>query len=414
MLTIVFEDAAADTLGVLVAARPACDLTIGSMSLVEAAGRFGGVRRAVRPHLAAHLATLAGCRAPVWGGPIEPAAPPGASSAADGLLLAVNARVVPDRDNLAAIRRLVDAGRRAAIRCHGAIAAAVLQRGVDPVDRVAALADGPALAATLESLDLPTAEGELGMLVDPHDVVAAHERSLEASLVLRLDAGGFREVQRGLYVADGATVAEPVAVRSGPVVVAAHAEIGPFTCLDGPIWIGPSARVNPHSWIRAGSSIGRECRVGGEMEASVMEAWSNKPHHGFLGHSHLGSWVNLAAGTTTSNLKATYGPIRLHGVNPDGTRLTTHTGRQFLGALVADFVRSGVNAAIPCGARIGAAATVGSAVPEQVVTFTNQLVGGENGSRSSPAQAATVLERMMVRRGLAIHEADRALLEAIA
>jgi hypothetical protein len=60
------------------------------------------------------------------------------------------------------------------------------------------------------------------------------------------------------------------------------------------------------------------------------------------------------------------------------------------------------------------AATVGGTVPEQVVAFTNQLVGGEAGTRSSPAQAATVLERMMARRGMEILDADRDLLEALA
>jgi glucose-1-phosphate thymidylyltransferase len=198
------------------------------------------------------------------------------------------------------------------------------------------------------------------------------------------------------------------------VVVADGAEIGPFVCLDGPIWIGPRARVNPHAWIRAGTSLGLECRAGGEIEATVMEPYANKPHEGFLGHSHVGSWVNLAAGTITSNLKATYGPVRLHGSRPDGGRLTTHTGRQFLGGLIGDLVKSGINSSIPCGCRIGMAATVGGTVPEQVVAFTNQLIGGEAGTRSTPAQVATVLERMMARRNVTMLDADRGLLEAIA
>jgi glucose-1-phosphate thymidylyltransferase len=91
----------------------------------------------------------------------------------------------------------------------------------------------------------------------------------------------------------------------------------------------------------------------GEVEATVMEPFSNKPHDGFLGHSHIGSWVNLAAGTITSNLKATYGPIRLHTPAADGSRMTIHTGRQFLGALVGDFVKSSFNTTLPCGAWIG-------------------------------------------------------------
>jgi glucose-1-phosphate thymidylyltransferase len=225
-----------------------------------------------------------------------------------------------------------------------------------------------------------------------------------------LDTGRFRETKPGLFVADGASVADQVVVRQGPVVVAAGAEIGPFVCLDGPAFIGSGARVNPHAWIRAVTALGMACRAGGEIEATIMEPFSNKPHDGFLGHSHVGSWVNLAAGTITSNLKATYGPIRLHMMLPDGSRETIHTGRQFLGAMIGDFAKTAINASIPCGARIGVAATVGGAVPETVTAFSNTLVNG----RSTAEQAATILERMMARRGLEIMPADRELLEELA
>ena len=339
--------------------------------------------------------------------------PPPASRHGE-VLLVVNARVVPDRDNLATLRMLVDAGRRCVVRSGTAIAAAVLHRDSDPVDHEHLPTNGPAACQMLEALELPEAGAALHMLNEPHDVVSAHEQALAGSLSMRIDSGNFREVLPGLFAAETSRIADQVIVRQGPVVVAEGAEIGPFVCLDGPVWIGPGARVNPHAWIRAGTAIGRECRVGGEVEATVMESFSNKPHDGFLGHSHIGSWVNLAAGTITSNLKATYGPVRLHGLGPDGSRLTIHTGRQFLGAMIGDFVKSGINSSIPCGARIGMAATVGGAVPEQVVAFTNQLIGGEAGTRSTPAQVATVLERMMARRGLSMLDADRGLLEALA
>lgn len=414
MLTIVFEDRTADTLGVLAAARPICDLTIGTLTLVEALGRFGTVRRAPRPHLASYLAALDDRRIAVWGGHADTGTVPPPASRHGEVLLVVNARVVPDRDNLATLRMLVDAGRRCVVRSGTAIAAAVLHRDSDPVDHEHLPTDGPAACQMLEALELPEAGAALHMLNEPHDVVSAHEQALAGSLSMRIDSGNFREVLPGLFAAETSRIADQVIVRQGPVVVAEGAEIGPFVCLDGPVWIGPGARVNPHAWIRAGTAIGRECRVGGEVEATVMESFSNKPHDGFLGHSHIGSWVNLAAGTITSNLKATYGPVRLHGLGPDGSRLTIHTGRQFLGAMIGDFVKSGINSSIPCGARIGMAATVGGAVPEQVVAFTNQLIGGEAGTRSTPAQVATVLERMMARRGLSMLDADRGLLEALA
>jgi len=421
MNTIVFEDDAVDRLAPLTTARPACDLTIGCMTLIEALSSFGAVHRAPRPFLAAYLAALAGGREAFWGAPsLAPAAAPPVSTHGAAVLV-VNARVVPSRDNLAALRGLLAAGRRAVVRCGGTIAAALLHVDAagegpdrDAIDRILTSGGSTAPVAVLSALGLAEADSALDMLVGLADVLDAHERSLEEALAAHLDSGRFREVRPGLHVADGARVAEQVVVRRGPVLVAAGADIGPFTCLDGPVWIGPRARVNPQAWLRAGTALSRECRAGGEVEATVLEPFSNKPHDGFLGHSHVGSWTNLAAGTITGNLKTTYGPVRLHTPLPVGGRDTIHTGRQFFGALIGEFVKVSINTSLPCGARIGPAATVGGDVPETVPAFHNMLVGGPGGSRSTPEQAATILERMMARRGMASLPADRALLDDLA
>jgi glucose-1-phosphate thymidylyltransferase len=413
MNVLVFEDSRVDRLGVLTAARPACDLMIGASSLHDALAHLGHVQRVVRPHLARHIAGLAGRRITLWGGATPPVAPEPPASSHGATALVVNARVVPSRRNIKSLRNLVEAGHRGAVREGDTIAAAVLHLAADGggEDRAAwnSLRDTGSLAA-LEALPLEGLDGFLDLLHDPHDVLSTHEQAIEGALAMRLDSGRFREPKPGLFVADGASVAEQVVVRHGPVVVETGAEISPFVCLDGPAFIGPGARVNPHSWIRAATALGMACRAGGEIEATIMEPFSNKPHDGFLGHSHVGSWVNLAAGTITSNLKATYGPIRLHTMLPDGSRETIHTGRQFLGAMIGDFAKTAINASIPCGARIGVAATVGGAVPEAVTAFSNTLVNG----RSTAEQAATILERMMARRGLEIMPADRELLEELA
>jgi hypothetical protein len=120
--------------------------------------------------------------------------------------------------------------------------------------------------------------------------------------------------------------------------------------------------------------------------------------------------VNFAAGTVTSNLKATYGTVRLHELRSDGSRATIETGRQFFGALIGDLVKTAINASIPCGARIGLAATVQGTVADLVPAFTNEILGG----RSSADQVATVLERTMARRGLELLAADRELLATLA
>ena len=409
MDVIIFEDRAVERLGLLTAARPACDLLIGATTLTEALARFGPVRRLLRPQLARHVAALAGRRTAVWGSEFLELPPSPAASTHGSLVLLVNARVAPSRENIGLLRSLVESGRRGLVPSASGVAAAILHAPAAPlaID-----------AGSIESLlaDQPSPErldAAIEMVALPHEVLSAHERAIEGALAMQIDTGRFRELRGGLFVAAGAQVADGVVVRQGPVVVDADAEIGPFVCLDGPIWIGRGARVNPHAWIRAGTAVGRHCRVGGELEATVLEPFSNKAHGGFVGHSHVGSWVNIAAGTITSNLKATYGPVRLHDIRPDGSRETTHTDRQFMGTLVGDFARTGINASIPCGARIGVASTVGGAVPEQVAAFTNLLVGSPPGTRTTAEQAAIVLGRMMDRRGLALAEADRDLLESL-
>ena len=415
MIVVVFEDQAVRQLGVVAAARPACDLTIGSQTLFEALQHFGSVRRCVRPHLAGHLAALAGRRCAIWGGAADAAGDAPAASRHGSLALLVNARVIPSRENLFALRSLVEHGRRAIVHVDGAVAAAVLHCSADGQGPDRRLLDqlldhGPAVLGELDTLALPQADVGITLLGAIHDIITAHEQAIEGSLAMKIDSGAYRELRPGLFVAADARVDDFVAVRRGPVVVEAAAEVGPFVCLDGPVWIGPAARVNPHAWLRGGTAVGRACRVGGEVEASVLEPFSNKAHGGFVGHSHVGSWSNLAAGTITSNLKATYGPVRLHDSLPDGGRTTLHTGRQFLGALVGDFVKTAINTALPCGCRIGPAAAIGGIAPDVVPAFRTTLLGPTSDT-STPAQAATILERMMARRGMPILDADRALLE---
>lgn len=412
MQVIVFEDTGVERLGVLAAARPACDLTVGGQTLCEALAHIGSVRRVVRPHLARHLEAIADSRVTLWGVLVPSPSEEPLVSWHGAITVVVNARVVPSRATVIALRSLVEAGHRGIVLDGEAIAAAMLHRTVDgtgPDDAALRHLVETGSTAAIESLGLDRLDCSLELLRGPHDPVVAHEWAIGGVLAMLIDSGRFREVRPGLFAAEGARIADTVVVRHGPVVVDVGAEIAPFVCLDGPAFIGRDARVNPHAWIREATVIGASCRAGGEITATVMEPFSNKAHEGFLGHSHVGSWVNLAAGTITSNLKASYGSIRLH--DPDAT---IDTGRQFLGALVGDLAKSSIHTSIPCGARIGVAATVGGIVPDVVPAFHNQLLGGPEGSLTTAEQAATMLERMMARRGLAMLPADRRFLEDLA
>lgn len=411
MQVIVFEDAGVERLWPLTTLRPACDLTIGAQTLCQTLAHIGSVHRVVRPALARHLAAIADSRVTLWGVLTVPPVDEPLMSRHGALTVIVNARVVPSRATVVAIRSLVEAGHRGIVLDGNTIAAAILHRTADGAgadDRaLCQLVDTGSIDA-IASLGLDPLDCGLELLREPHDLVTAHEWAMPGHLAMLIDSGRYHELRPGLFVAADVTVSDPIVVRRGPVVVESGASISPFVCLDGPAFIGAGARINPHAWIRESTAISHECRVGGEIEASVMEPFSNKPHDGYLGHSHLGSWVNLAAGTITGNLKVSYGTVRLrHSTG------MVDTGRQFLGAFLGDLAKTAVNASLPCGAGIGAGATVGGSVPETVPAFHNQLVGGPEGSLTTATQAATVLERMMARRGLTLVTADRDLLEDV-
>jgi UDP-N-acetylglucosamine diphosphorylase/glucosamine-1-phosphate N-acetyltransferase len=151
--------------------------------------------------------------------------------------------------------------------------------------------------------------------------------------------------------------------RQGAVVLTEGVEVRSGTRLEGPLFAGRHTRLLGGQ-IRH-SSFGPECRVHGEMATSVMLGYGNKSHDGFVGHSVIGQWVNLGAGTITSNLKNTYGPVRLEG--PTGR---IETGRSFLGSLIADHAKLGIGTLLSTGTLVGAGAHLtGNPVPHWVAPF---------------------------------------------
>jgi NDP-sugar pyrophosphorylase family protein len=151
--------------------------------------------------------------------------------------------------------------------------------------------------------------------------------------------------------------------------IEAGAEVEVCAVLDargGPIYIGKGAIIKPQSYLRGPLSIGEGCRIGGEVTHSIILDYTNKAHYGFIGHSYIGSWVNLGAGTTNSNLKNNYGSVK---VSLKGREI--NTGMQFLGCLIGDHVKTGIGTLISTGAVIGVGANVfgGKLAPKAIPDF---------------------------------------------
>ncbi len=126
---------------------------------------------------------------------------------------------------------------------------------------------------------------------------------------------------------------------NGPILIDQGATIRPGAVLIGPCAVLASATVLDHATIRAGTVIGPSCKVAGEVSGTIFQGHSNKSHDGFVGDSCIGEWVNLGAGTTTSNLLNTYAEV-LAKATPDGKH--ERTGQQFLGAILGDHVKTAI------------------------------------------------------------------------
>ena len=195
-----------------------------------------------------------------------------------------------------------------------------------------------------------------------------------------------------VYVAPSA-VLEPFTVvdaTAGPVLVERDTIVQAFTRLAGPCAIGASCVVTADRI--GGSAIGPQCRVHGELSASILLGHANKAHAGFVGHSVLGRWVNLGAGTTTSNLRHSYGPVPLW--TPGGRR---SSGLQFLGSFLGDHVKTGIGLCLQTGTVIGAGSSLHGAMPPSVVP-PFRWGGGVPYEAHAPAAFVATAERAMARR----------------
>jgi UDP-N-acetylglucosamine diphosphorylase/glucosamine-1-phosphate N-acetyltransferase len=180
---------------------------------------------------------------------------------------------------------------------------------------------------------------------------------------------------------------------SGPVIIDREATIGAFSRLEGPCCIGPQTHVYGAK-IRAGTTLGPQCRIGGEIEASIVHGHTNKYHDGFLGHSYLGEWINLGAGTQNSDLRNDYGPVT---VVVDGRPVPT--GHSKVGCFVGDHTKMGLGTLLNTGTNIGVFCNVlpaGSFAPKYVPSFCSWWTGVLSDRVELPKlfdTAAKVMER---------------------
>ena len=152
-------------------------------------------------------------------------------------------------------------------------------------------------------------------------------------------------------------------------------------------------------------AVGQTTKIGGEVEASIIEPYSNKQHHGFLGHSYLGSWVNLGAGTCNSDLKNTYG-----NVNVEYRGRKVATGMQFVGTIIGDYSKTAINTGIFTGKTIGVGSMVYGFVTTNVPSFVNYARLFSQVSEAPVEVLVATQRRMFERRSVTQRPCDIQLL----
>ena len=195
--------------------------------------------------------------------------------------------------------------------------------------------------------------------------------------------------------------------ETGPVYIDKNATIMEGAMIRGPFYIGENSTVKMGAKIYGATSIGNDCKVGGEINNSIFQAYSNKAHDGFLGNAVIGEWCNIGADSNNSNLKNNYLPVKVW--NYEQNRFVD-TGSQFCGLFMGDHSKTGINTMFNTGTVVGVSANIfGPGFPR---TFIPSFAwGGNHGFTSFKINKAfETAEAMMKRRGLELTETDKKIL----
>lgn len=359
MNLIVFEDAGTSDLFPITISRPAYAITCASFRLIDWLNEFdGNLVGLVRPH----LETIQLHDFPEFQQQLDPNLK---------WTMVVNARLAPSHSNIRRLQQLMqtprpDASSTQVIRSGWAIAAALVLTD--------SFADQPKdlwlkiIEEFANCPDADLADHGLELFDYPHTVVAQNLTCFDENIAHRIVVNQYHEHQKNVYLGRDVRIDSTVVFDAsiGPIVIDDGVQIGPFSFVRGPAYIGPRSRVSEHASIKDFVSIAHTCKIGGEVEGTIIEPYTNKQHHGFLGHSYVGSWINLGAGTCNSDLKNTYGTVNMQY----GDKKIS-TGMQFVGCIIGDYAKTAINTSIFTGKTIGVASMVYGFATTNVPSFVN-------------------------------------------
>lgn len=194
----------------------------------------------------------------------------------------------------------------------------------------------------------------------------------------------------------------------GPIYIEKNSVIQSNAVIEGPCFIGESSIIKSLTSIYPGTSVGKVCKVGGEIDQSIIMPYSNKQHNGYLGNSYLGSWVNIGAGTNNSTLKNNYSKIKVQLKDRE-----IDTGLRFLGLMAGDHSKCAINTMFNTGTILGFASNIfGSGFPDKYIP--SFVWGGADGFQVYDVKKGIETARTMTsRRNVDFLDEDEKLFEEI-
>lgn len=213
-----------------------------------------------------------------------------------------------------------------------------------------------------------------------------------------------------LFIEEGATVAgATINLTKGPVYIGKNAEVMEGACLRGPLALCSNARIRMGSKIYGGCTFGPYCKVGGEIDNSVLFGFSNKAHDGYLGNAVVGEWCNIGAGVNASNLKNDYSKIRVWNYHT-----FMRTDLQFCGPIIGDHTKIGVNCMLNTATVLGVGVNLhGAGFPRVFVPSFSEGSPTTGFTNVSMKKFNDIAERVMSRRNLTLTDTDRKIYEKV-
>ena len=214
-----------------------------------------------------------------------------------------------------------------------------------------------------------------------------------------------------VFVAPGAHLHPFVVLDAsgGPIYIDRDVIVHPFTRIEGPCYVGPKCWLLGAK-LREGCSLGPICRVGGEVEESIIHGYSSKYHDGFLGHAYIGQWVNLGAFTTNSDLKNDYTTVSLYVGGK-----TVDSGDMKVGCFIGDHTKTALGTLFNTGTIVGVMCNIlptGQLLPKYIPSFAAIFKGALSRGLGLPKLIETAREAMK-RRGVELTAVDEALLHRL-